>query len=146
MIRSGSYFHVGRQPLFKSYGYVDNMVHQYVALLAARKDQIHRRVLYLADYEPIDLIAWCDALQIALKAPRIRTIPRWLAGMLARTGDLINSAGLPDFPFNSFRLRNILTQYRFDLNETRAICGPLPFTTTQGVERTVAWFNGLASN
>jgi len=143
MIRSGSYFHVGRQPLLKSYGYVDNMAHQYVALLTAPKDQIHGRVLYLADYEPIDLIAWCDALQVALRAPRIRTIPRWLARALARTGDLINAVGFQDFPFNSFRLRNILTQYRFNLDETRAICGPLPFTMMQGVDDTAAWFSSL---
>jgi nucleoside-diphosphate-sugar epimerase len=143
MIRSGSYFHVGHEPLLKSYGYVDNMTHQYVALLAAPRDQIHGRVLYLADYEPIDLISWCDALQVALKAPKIRTVPRWAAKLLASAGDLINLGGFPEFPFNSFRLRNILTQYRFNLDETRAICGPIPFTADQGVDQTVTWFNRL---
>lgn len=143
MIRSGAYFHVGRGPLFKSYGYVDNMTHQYAALLTAAKDQIHGRVLYLADYEPIDLIAWCDALQSALEAPRIQTVPRWIARLLARTGDVVNSAGFSKFPFNSFRLRNILTQYRFNLEETRTVCGPLPFAMEQGVQQTVAWFNRL---
>jgi nucleoside-diphosphate-sugar epimerase len=141
MIRSGSYFHVGRGPLLKSYGYVDNMAHQYLRLLTAPTAQVHRRALYLADYEPIDLIAWCDALQVALKAPRIRTIPSWLADVLARVGDLVNSAGFTEFPFNSFRLRNILTQYRFNMDDTRAVCGPLPFTTAQGVDLTVAWFD-----
>ena len=145
MIRSGSYFHVGRGPLFKSYGYVDNMAHQYLALLTAPRDQIHGRVLYLADYEPIDLIAWCDALQVALKGPRIRVMPPWMARGLARAGDLLNAAGLSTFPFNSFRLRNILTQYRFDLQDTRAICGPLPFTMHEGVAQTAAWFNALTS-
>jgi nucleoside-diphosphate-sugar epimerase len=143
MIRSGSYFHVGRGPLFKSYGYVDNMAHQYLALLTAPKEQIHTRVLYLADYEPIDLIRWCDALQIALKGPSIRVVPRWMARLLARAGDVLNAVGLAEFPFNSFRLRNILTQYRFDLEDTRAICGPLPFTMQQGVDQTVAWFDSL---
>lgn len=145
MIRSGTYFHVGRGPLFKSYGYVDNMAHQYLALLTAPTDQIHGRVLYLADYEPIDLIGWCDALQVALKGPKIRVVPRWTARLLARAGDLLNSAGLTEFPFNSFRLRNILTQYRFNLEQTRAICGPLPFTMQQGVDQTVAWFNSLTT-
>jgi nucleoside-diphosphate-sugar epimerase len=145
MIRSGSYFHVGRGPLYKSYGYVDNMAHQYVALLTAPRDQIHGRVLYLADYEPIDLIAWCDALQVALKGPPIRVIPPWMARVLARAGDLLNAAGFSTFPFNSFRLRNILTQYRFDLQDTRAICGPLPFTMHEGVAQTAAWFTALTS-
>ena len=119
------------------------MAHQYVALLTAPKDRIQGRVLYLADYEPIDLIAWCNALQAALKAPRIRTVPPWAARVLARAGDLINAVGFQEFPFNSFRLRNILTQYLFDLEQTRGVCGPLPFTMTQGVEQTVAWFNSL---
>lgn len=145
MIRSGSYFHVGHGPLLKSYGYVDNMAHQYLELMNAPTEKVHGRVLYLADYEPIDLIGWCDALQVALRAPRIRTIPRWVAQALARTGDTINALGFQDFPFNSFRLRNILTQYRFDLSDTQAICGPLPFTTEQGVERTAAWYNSLHS-
>jgi nucleoside-diphosphate-sugar epimerase len=144
MIRSGSYFHVGRRPLFKSYGYVDNMAHQYLALLTASTDQIHRRVLYLADYEPIDLIAWCDALQVALHGPKIRVVPPALARLLAYAGDFMNLAGFPQFPFNSFRLRNILTQYRFNLEDTRTICGPLPFTMKQGVEQTAAWFSSLA--
>jgi hypothetical protein len=56
---------------------------------------------------------------------------------------VINLAGFRRFPFNSFRLRNILTQYRFNLDETRAVCGPLPFTMQQGVEQTVSWFNNL---
>jgi len=143
MIRAGSYFHVGRGPLFKSYGYVDNMAHQYLALLTAPKDQIHQRVLYLADYEPIDLVSWCNALQVALKGPRIRVIPPWMARPLAWAGDLTNAVGFTQFPFNSFRLRNILTQYRFDMEDTRAVCGALPFTTQQGVDRTAAWFDSL---
>lgn len=145
MIRSGSYFHVGHGPLFKSYGYVDNMAHQYLVLLTAPKEQVHQRVLYLADYEPIDLVRWCDALQVALKGPRIRAIPHWVARPLARVGDVLNSVGFSQFPFNSFRLRNILTQYRFDLEDTRAVCGALPFTMQQGVDRTAAWFDSLTS-
>jgi hypothetical protein len=57
----------------------------------------------------------------------------------------LNAAGFSTFPFNSFRLRNILTQYRFDLQDTRAICGPLPFTMHEGVAQTAAWFTALTS-
>jgi nucleoside-diphosphate-sugar epimerase len=144
MIRTGSYFHVGRRPLLKSYGYVDNIAHQYIKLLSAPENLIQGKVLYLADYEPIDLIAWCNAFQQSLNAPPIRTIPHGLARVVARGGDLINTAGFRQFPFNSFRLRNVLTEYRFNLDDTHAVCGPLPFTMQEGVERTVAGFNALA--
>ena len=146
MIRSGTYFHVGRGPLLKSYGYVDNMAHQYVKLLSAPHDRVHGRVLFLADYEPIDLIAWCNALQAELKAPKIRTLPRSVARLLARTGDAINFVGIRAFPFNSFRLRNILTQYRFNLDDTLDVCGPVPFTMREGVAQTVSWFNALEAS
>jgi GlcNAc-P-P-Und epimerase len=143
MIRGGSYFHVGQRALLKSYGYVDNMAHQYVQLLTAPTERVHGRVLYLADYEPTDLIRWCNAFQQRMEAPPIRTLPRRVAHVLARAGDMVNAVGFRRFPFNSFRLRNVLTEYQFDLDETRALCGPLPFTLEQGVERTVAWFNAL---
>ena len=145
MIRRGSYFHVGRRSLLKSYGYVDNMAHQYVQLLTAPGERVHGRVLYLADYEPTDLIRWCDAFQKRLHAPPIRTMPRSLAHLLARAGDMVNAVGFRRFPFNSFRLRNVLTEYQFNLEETRALCGPLPFTLEEGVERTVEWFNALGN-
>jgi nucleoside-diphosphate-sugar epimerase len=146
MIRRGSYFHVGRRPLLKSYGYVDNMAHQYVQLLQAPREHVHGRVLYLADYEPTDLIRWCDAFQKSMHAPPIRTLPRGLAHVLARTGDIVNAVGFRKFPFNSFRLRNVLTEYQFNLDETRALCGALPFSMEAGVEETVAWFNALGTD
>jgi hypothetical protein len=117
-----------------------------VRILEAPRERVHGRVLFLADYEPIDLIAWCDAFQAALNAPRIRTLPRSAARLLARAGDVINSAGFRAFPFNSFRLRNILTQYRFDLDDTRDVCGPVPFTMHEGVAQTVSWFRTLEAD
>jgi len=140
MIRSGSYFHVGRRPLLKSFGYVDNVAHQYIRLLTAPAHLVHQQTFYIADYEPIDLIAWCNALQRSMKAPAIRTLPRAVARALAWGGDVVNALGFRRFPFNSFRLRNVLTEYRFSLGNTEAVCGPMPFSMEQGVDRTVAWF------
>lgn len=146
MILGGRYFHVGRKPLRKSYGYVGNVAHQFRRLLEAPKDQIHQRTFYLADYDPIDLVTWSNELQRCLGAPPIPSIPRELAIVLARMGDALNAAGWRKFPFNSFRLRNILTEYQVDTADIRAICGPLPYTMGQGVAETVAWFNSLSAS
>lgn len=143
MIRTGRYVHVGRTPLMKSYGYVDNTAFQYHQLLTASRELVHGRLFYLADYEPIDLRAWCDGLQHALGAPKIRTVPRAVAKALARAGDALNAVGFRSFPFNSFRLKNILTEYQFDLSATRGICGPLPFTLQRGLEETASWYAGI---
>ena len=143
MLRRGRYFHVGRQPLFKSYGYVGNTVHQYMQLMVAPPEQVHRRTFYLADYEPLSLQAWAEEFRKQLGAPPIRTLPLGLATGAARVGDLLNAVGLRDFPFNSFRLNNIMTPYQMDLAATRAVCGPLPWTMSDGVAATVDWLRGM---
>jgi nucleoside-diphosphate-sugar epimerase len=140
MIQRGHYFHVGTDPLWKSYSYIENIAFQYLRLLQAPADSVHRKTLYLADYNPIDLLAWSDAFQRAFQSRPIPHIPLAVARTLAYGGDAVNAIGLRRFPFNSFRLNNVLTQYRFDTKATEAICGPLPYTMEQGVAETVAWF------
>jgi nucleoside-diphosphate-sugar epimerase len=140
MIAKGRYFHVGRRPLLKSYGYVENVVHQYERLLCVPPELIHRKTLYLADEPPLSLRAWADALQKALGAPPIPTLPESVARLLAKIGDAVNALGFAAFPFNSFRLNNLFTEYRFDLSETLRICGPSPHSMEHGVARTAAWY------
>lgn len=145
MIERGYYFHVGNKPLWKSYSYIENIAFQYWRLLQAPAEQIHRRTFYLADYEPIDLLAWCDAFQRAFGSRRIPHVPVGVARALALCGDAVNAIGMKRFPFNSFRLNNVLTQYQFDLKPTEAVCGPLPSTMEQGVAATVAWLHEISA-
>lgn len=140
LIRRGMYFHVGRAPLLKSYSYIDNIVHQYVRLCQVAPGAIHGKTFYLADYSPIDLIAWCDGFQRAMGARKIRALPATAARVLAMTGDGLNAFGLKRFPFNTFRLNNILTQYVFDLEPTKAVCGPLPKSVEEGIRETADWY------
>jgi nucleoside-diphosphate-sugar epimerase len=142
MIERGLYFHVGDAPLYKSYGYLGNTVLQYSALLTAPPEDIHGKTLYLADAPPLSLRAWANAIQCEMGAPRIRTMPIGLARSLARIGDAINSVGLSGFPFNSFRVGNMLTEYRYDLSETLRICGPARYSMEEGVRELVAWYRG----
>ena len=142
-VAGGYYFHVGKRPLLKSYGYVDNLVHQYQRLLEVDAERIHRQTLYLADYEPLDLRLWADRVQQLLGAPRIRTVPFEIASLLARCGDLLTTVGLRNFPFTTFRLNNIVTTYRFDLSKTRSICGEVPFDFEAGVAELVDWLKSI---
>jgi GlcNAc-P-P-Und epimerase len=144
MIERGRYVHVGRRPLYKSYGYVGNAVHQIRRFLTAPADRIHGRTFYVADYQPLSLRGWADAIQRELGAPRIRTIPEAAARSIALAGDALNRLGWSSFPFNSFRLRNVLTEYQFDLRATEEICGPLPCSMDDGVRALVAWLRTLS--
>ncbi|MBR0875134.1 NAD(P)-dependent oxidoreductase [Bradyrhizobium tropiciagri] len=143
MIQRGYYFHVGSEPLLKSFSYVGNITHQYLQLLKAPTDQVHRKTFYLADYEPLDLVAWGDAFQRAFHARRIPRMPVFVARALAHSGDAAIALGIKQFPLTSRRLKNILTEYQFDLTATKAVCGPLPSDFRQSVAQTVEWFNGL---
>jgi hypothetical protein len=52
----------------------------------------------------------------------------------------MSSIGVRRFPLTSFRLQNILTQYTFDMEATRAICGENPYARGVGVQETARWF------
>jgi len=146
LIHKGRYFHVGNRPLYKTYGYVENVAFQYMKLLAAEDDAIHRKTFYVADYQPICLQQWLDAFQLELEAPRIPTVPFWFAKLGALAGDTLSYAGIK-FPFNSFRLNNILTEYQFDLIDTERICGALPYNISEGIRITSAWLtNNVLKN
>jgi nucleoside-diphosphate-sugar epimerase len=139
LIHRGWYFHVGKRFLQKTYGYVGNVVHQYQSFLGAEKDRINRQTFYVGDYEPIVLYQWIDAFQAELGARPILTLPIWVAKIGAQCGDILNQIGINSFPFNSFRLNNILTEYQFDLTATEQVCGKLPFSQAQGIHETAHW-------
>ncbi len=143
MIKNGRYFHVGRRPIFKTYGYVGNAAYQFRRLIEVPAEAIHQKTFYLADYKPLSLRDWTSGFQLAFGAPPIRTIPESLARVCARMGDLINACGYRTFPFNSFRLNNVLAESGFSTGPIESVCGPLPYTMKQGIEETAAWFNKI---
>ena len=143
LVEKGRYFHVGRKLLLKSYGYVGNLVHQYIQLLEVPEANMHGKMLYLADYDPISLRRWVDMLSGELGSGSIMTIPTILARFGAYTGDIVNLLGYEDFPFNSFRLNNVLTEYQVDTADTEEICGAVPYTMEDGVRETVDWYKQI---
>lgn len=140
LIRKGKYFHCGQGKLYKSYAYAGNIAYQYLRLLSSEAGAINRKTFYLADYRPLSLREYTDGLAREMGAARIPTFPLDLVRILALTGDALNVCGLKGFPFNSFRLNNILTEYVFDLASTETVCGPLPFTHEDGIKATAEWF------
>ena len=139
-LKRGTFFHFSQRPLYKSYSYAGNIAFQYLKLLTAPKVQVHRRTFYLADYEPLSLRKYVDLLAQRLDAPRVKSMPYPVARVLALCGDLSRFIGIKNFPFTSFRLNNILTEYQFDMSPTKAVCGDLPYTFEDGVKATAEWF------
>ncbi len=146
LVAQNRYFFVTRRPLFKSYGYVGNAVCQLKMIAEAPSDQIHGEMFYLADYQPLALRDWVSAIQRELGARPIPTIPLPLARILAWVGDVLMRMGYSSFPFNSFRLNNILTEYRFDMEKTESVCGELPYRVEEGVKELSEWIRMLIRN
>lgn len=138
-IQKGTYFHSGNGSLFKSYAYAENIAHQYYKLLTAPETEVNKEVFYLADYKPLSLRDYANALSDAMGVRRPPTLPLPLAKLLACGGDILNGLGLR-FPYNNFRLRNIRTEYIFDMSKTENVCGALPRTFDQGVAETAKWY------
>jgi nucleoside-diphosphate-sugar epimerase len=144
MLRSGRYFHVGTKPVRKSYGYVGNTVQQMRCLIEADASIIQGRTFYLCD-DPIELSAWAEAFREALQASPIRRIPVTVAKGVALVGDAIAASGWRNFPFTSFRLRNVMLDSVVDNAPIRSLCGPPPYSLEYGVARTVEWLQSLWS-
>jgi len=140
LIQKGRYFHCGHAPLYKSYSYSGNIAYQYWKVLTAQPEAVHQKTFYFADYSPLSLREYTNSLANELNAPKIKTLPLGYAKTLAVMGDVLNRMGWKSFPFNSFRLRNILTEYQFDLSETEQVCGELPFSFRDGVKATARWY------
>ena len=138
------YFHAGGGSIPKSFSYIGNAVSQIATLLSVPAQNLHRSTFYIADYEPVDMRSWCDALSRELGARPSPVLPSAVARILARVGDVLNATVAPGFKFNSFRLRNISTPYVFDNRDLQAVTGPLPFSSETAIRATVSWYRDMA--
>ena len=116
-----------------------NIVHQYYQLILAPNESIQRKTFYLADYEPLSLRSYINGLACEMNVKKPKTVPLSICYILAKTFDILSKFGV-NIPYNSFRLKNIITEYIFDLTETQKVCGKLPFTTQEGIKKTANWF------
>jgi nucleoside-diphosphate-sugar epimerase len=139
LIQRGLYFHVGGKPLRKSYSYIGNFVRQVTSLIDADPALVNRRTFYVADSEPIELREWCDgfARWFGVSIP---TMPKVAAIALAKAGDMAGMMGLMQFPLNSHRLENMLTEYVFDTGPLEAIAGKTVINSWDGIRMTAQWY------
>jgi len=93
----------------------------------------------MADYEPLSLRDYANRLADEMEVKRSPIVPLPVAKLIACCGDFLNACGVR-FPYNSFRLKNIRTEYIFDLSKTQAVCGDLPKTFEEGVCETARWY------
>lgn len=140
MVAKGRYFNPGPIDPPKSFGYVENMVHQLISLLEAPGDRVAGQTFYTSDYDSFSIRQWARGIAEEVGRRPPRTLPAWLLRFAARVGDLALALGLGPPPISSTRLANMWADTTaIDLAPMERISGALPFTMRQGVRRTVSW-------
>jgi len=141
-VRRQRYVHPApKRQIRKQFGYVENATYIVSQLLRAPSDSIRGRVFWLADYEPIEVGSWANAIAREYEVPLPHSLNVGLLRVAAKLGDAVESAGRPT-PLTSFRLNNLLADMTYDVTETERVCGPLPLSWQEATERTVAWTLG----
>jgi nucleoside-diphosphate-sugar epimerase len=138
-LRQGLYVHPRGERLYKTYGYVGNVVHQIERFLAVPAELVHGRIFYVADYRPLEVMEMAEIIREAFGAPEVREVPLAVLRVLAAAGDVLQKLGWRNPPITSFRLGNLRTQMVYDMSATQGIAGPCPYTLEEGVRTTVRW-------
>ena len=137
-IRRRRYVQPGWRPLRKTYGFVGNTVFQMISLLSTRLGPLSGKATYIADYDPLDIRRWAAAFAKAMGVSKPISIPVTALRGVGRAGDLAMSLGISS-PISTYTVRNILTEYIFDLSLMQAAVPSLPFDIGLGVELTAEW-------
>ncbi len=143
-VRRGLYLHPRGEKIYKTYGYVGNVVHQIMQLAHKPVELVDKRTFYVADYQPIEVGSMAEGIREQFGAPPIRQTPIALMSSIAKAGDLCRKLGWYNPPLTSFRLRNLRVQMVYDMSSTADVVGTLPFSLSQGIENTVDWMKQQA--
>lgn len=135
VVYQGQYYDFG-STCTKTYGYVENAVHQVKQLLNATG--VHGKTFYIGDEPPIPIAEWANEISNAMGKGSIKKIPYFAIKMAALGGDILTKAGIK-FPMTSFRLANMQTNNILPVEPLHAIAGPGPVSRLKGVEKTVSW-------
>lgn len=130
-----------REPVARSYGYVQNAAEQIVALMLSDRELTHRQVFYAAD-AVLDSSIWVDAFAKALTGRRARRVPASMLHVLGRVGDLAGLIG-KRAPIDSGRAMRMTESYPVPLDATHALTGPPRVSLEEGVAASTAWLRQL---
>ena len=134
LIEKKLYFHIGHKKIYKSYGYIKNSAFQIYKLANAKKYLFNRKIYYISDYESIELKEWINKISNLLIGEDVKiTVPIFFAKFVALIGDIFLLFGFKGFPIQSFRLNNILVNFKVNTLSLKKVCGKLPYNLNNSV-------------
>ena len=142
IIDKNHYMHIGPDEFQKPAAYVGNTVDMMMKLLFSEGHEVHGKTYYLADYPWYSTRKWANTIQQVFASKPIRTAPMWLLRIIGFVGDSIKLVLRIDPPLTTFRLNNMLTGGAYPIDNTKSICGKLPYDLESAVYQTAKWMYG----
>jgi nucleoside-diphosphate-sugar epimerase len=134
LIEKKFYFHTGYKKIYKSYGYVKNSAFQIYKLANTKNYLFNRKIYYISDYESIELKEWINKISNLLIGADVKiTLPIFFAKFLALIGDTFLVFGFKGFPIQSFRLNNILVNFKVNTSCLKKVFGRLPYNLNDSI-------------
>jgi nucleoside-diphosphate-sugar epimerase len=137
LMKKGLYFHPAGDQVIRSYGYVENAVWQIDQILNAPKELVDRKTYYIGEL-PSSQYDWVNQFSLGLTGRPVRLLPKELIRILAYTGDILKRMGI-SFPMYSSRYNNLITTNIVPVSPTFEVFGAPPYTTIDGIAKTVRW-------
>lgn len=138
-IRKGLYFHPLGLRVRRSYGFVLNVAYQVDSICRNKSKNLEGKIIYLADYEPIELSNWSQQISKSFNLKPIREIPKIIFKIMAFFGDILKFFGFKNPPMTSFRLNNMNTEYILDTSLLENSVGKCPHDVIEGTDITCRW-------
>lgn len=137
VLSKGLYFHPGKKPVIRSYGYVGNVVFQIISILQSPSEKVNGKVFYVGDL-PIDVYDWVNGFSQKQIGKNVRVVPRILVRLLALVGDVLSMIKIT-FPLTSSRYKSMTNSNIAPMEKTIEAFGTPPYTLDQGIDETVEW-------
>jgi len=132
------YFHPDKKDVWRSYGYIGNVVWQIHQILLSSHDEVDKKTLYVGD-NPINLLDWVQELSFQLIYKPVRLLPSHMIKMIARVGDILKYLKLK-FPITSSRYNSMIENYLTPISKTYNILGSPPYSMEEGIKEFVEWY------
>lgn len=139
MIDKNYYLHPGKKVVTKPASYVGNTIQMMFKILFGAQKEVEGQTFYLTDYPAYSTKDWAITIQKCLNVKKIKTAPIWLLRLFSSVGDTLKFLGYSDPPLTNFRLNNILTGGSYPVENTRGVCGDLPYDLETSVRITARW-------
>ncbi|MDP4178297.1 MAG: NAD(P)-dependent oxidoreductase [Bacillota bacterium] len=133
------YFHFGKKPCYKTYGFVGNSIYQIEQLLLNETSDINNKIFYIGDTPAYNITEWADEIagELGFKIPKI---PFWFIKSVAKFGDFMKIFGI-HFPMTSFRLHNMTTDDINNISSTVKIAPKVQYSRIDAVKITLEWIS-----